>query len=80
MKSNKLQFNKTFLRDIKLDENKLYYKMSIYNYLINRYNLIYRAMYITESHELYKYKINNYNNYIYSDTITQIINRQVINK
>ncbi len=78
MKSNKLQFNKQFLKDIELDENKLYYKKSILNYLLNKYDLVNKYCFIVlPDHVLYKYKIFLYI-YIYRCHIITIINNQVL--
>ena len=78
MKTNKLHFNKQFLKDIGLDENKLYYKKKLENYLLNKYNLVNRySLLISSEHILYKYKLYNYN-YIYSCHINTIIDNQVI--
>ena len=78
MKTNKLQFNKHFLRDIELDENKLYYKKTILNYLLYNYNLVNRhSILVSPEHSLYKYKLYHYN-YIYSCHIPYIISKQVV--
>jgi hypothetical protein len=78
MKSDKLQFNKQFLRDINLDENKLYYKKAIYNYLVYEYNLVNKySILVSPEHSLYKYKLYHYN-YIYSCHIPYIISKQVL--
>tara|TARA_B100000575_G_C23120524_1_gene648348 strand:+ start:1478 stop:1732 length:255 start_codon:yes stop_codon:yes gene_type:complete len=77
MKSNKLQFNKQFLKDIELDENKLYYKKSILNYILNKYDLVNKYCFLLlPDHVLYKYKLCNHN-YIYSCHIIKIINNQI---